>query len=205
MERQKWSYKHSLPIVEQLTIILLIVGYVVTFISGGLGGAYLTRRFELKDRKVQKEKEKVPDTILLEQIEDKQGFTPIGDGNHHVPKAYKRFLLTNTSSINIKKCKLIFEFDKFSAIANYKIITPKGKYQCLFVEGTKIKYVFEIKDFNKTNVIEFQFEQEILNITGEEKGVENFWAAFLVDCKGVELERRTKEQTQLLTGTIIEK
>jgi len=180
----------------ELHVIWLIVGFLITLISGGAMGALINRRFQVSDRKKAEEKAKTPETIRLEKIEDKQEFVPVGDGKHFVKRAFKQFLLTNTSSKDVEKCKLIFEFDKFSKIADYKIITPKGIYQCTLTENEKVKYTFTIKEFNKTNQIEFQFEQNIEN-QDEKEGFENFWDAFLVDCTGIELIKITKEHTKL--------
>lgn len=175
--------------MTQTQIILIVVGYFVTLISGGLMGARLNRYFQLKDRKENEEKEKKPDTITLEKIQDEQEFVPIGDGKHYVKKAYKKFLLTNTSSKNIDKCTIIFAFDKYSVIANYNVITPKGSYQCVLTEKEIVKHTFSIKEFNKQNKIEFSFEQDIQDIVNNEIGFENFWDVFLTDCTGFEIEK----------------
>lgn len=157
-------------------------------------GARLNRYFQLKDRKANEEKDKHPDKITLEKIQDKQGFIPVGDGKHYVKKAYKKFSLTNTSSKNIDKCTIIFAFDKYSIIANYDVLTPKGIYQCSLTEKETVKYVFSIKEFNKQNKIEFSFEQDIQEIDSNEIGFENFWDVFLIDCTGIEIEKITSEK-----------
>ena len=183
--------------MTQTQIILIIVGFFVTLISGGLMGARLNRYFQLKDRKENEEKEKQPDKITLEKIQDEQEFVPIGDGKHYVKKAYKTFLLINTCSKNIDKCTLIFAFDKYSIIANYNVLTPKGVYQCTLTEKETVKYVFAIKEFNKQNKIEFTFEQDIQELDNNEIGFENFWDVFLTDCTGIEIEKIASEQMTL--------
>lgn len=179
-----------------VNIIWLIFGFIITLISGGAMGAVLNRRYQINDRKKAEERAKDPFKIRLEKVEDKQEFIPIGDGKHFVKKAYKIFKLINVSGKNIEQCKLIFEFDKYSKIANHKIITPKGTYQCTLAEKEKVKYAFLIKEFNKTNSIEFRFEQNVENLR-EGNGFENFWDAFLVDCTGFELEKITLEENKL--------
>jgi hypothetical protein len=180
--------------MTQTQSIFIVVGYIVTLVSGGLMGAGLNRYFHLKDRRENEEKEKKPDILTLEKIQDEQEFVSIGDGKHYVKKAYKRFHLINSSSKNIDKCTIIFEFDKYSVIANCNALTPKGTYQCLLKEKENGKYVFAIKEFNKLNKIEFIFEQDIQEMIEDGIGFGNFWDVFLTDCTGFEIEKIASTQ-----------
>jgi hypothetical protein len=97
---------------------------------------------------------------------------------------------------------IIFEFDKYSIIGSHNVETPKGVYQWTLIEGIGSKYTFEVREFNRTNVIKFCFEQAVnYDQTSEGLGFMNFHDVFLMGCTGFGLEKIFPEQKRLASGS----
>lgn len=184
----------------EISAIKLVIGFVITLVSGGACGALLNRHFQLSDRKKNEEKEMLPEQITIKKVKDEQLFKPTGDGKHFVSIANKEFVLINTSKKDIPSCQLIFEFDKFSIIGNHWVMTPKGVYQCALSENQPTRYVFDIKEFNRQNEITFKFEQSVIyddNQKVEQGGFINFYDVFLLGCTGFELHKILDDTNKL--------
>lgn len=193
----------------EISVVKLVIGFIITLVSGGAAGALLNRYFQLSDRKKNEEKELTPEKITIEKVKDEQLFKPVGDGKHFVSMANKEFVLVNTSKKDIPSCQLIFEFDKYSVIGHYNVVTNKGVYQCELREQQPTKYVFDIKEFNRQNTITFKFEQSVTyELNGEQvdqNGFINFYDVFLLGCTGVELEKILDDTKKLPTIKVTEK
>lgn len=193
----------------EISVIKLVIGFVITLVSGGAAGALINRYFQISDRKKNEQKELTPEKITIEKVKDEQLFIPVGDGKHFVSMAHKEFVLVNTSKKDIPTCQLIFEFDKYSVIGKCNVVTPKGVYQCELREHQPTKYVFDIKEFNRQNSITFKFEQSVTyDQNGErvdQNGFINFYDVFLLGCTGIELEKKLDTTKKLPTINVTEK
>jgi predicted small secreted protein len=166
----------------EINYLLVVISSTISFVTGGAMGAVLNRYFLLKDRRRQKEIEKLPEKLTLKTIKETVishkpvNFEKIDCTNLN----YKEFVLRNNTIKDIESCEVIFEFDKESKIAKDETISKTGIDRIKKREQKQSEFVYELKHFNRTNEITFKFH--IANFSM------NFFSAVIDKCTGVELE-----------------
>lgn len=148
-------------------------GYIISFISGGLSGAFINRYFLLKDRAIKKL------TLKIEKEEVKSIIPVTINSKNFQNLIFKQFVLINTTKVDFDKIDIVFEFDKGSEIVKKEVSSKKhGKNKFEFTERKTSELVYHIKNFNRKQEILFIFE--IGNIT------ENFFCPIVDNC-GIEI------------------
>lgn len=170
------------------------VGYIFSFIGGGLAGAFVNRYFILKDRAIKKL------TLKIDKEETKS-IIPVTINNKEYQNVFhKKFTLINTTKEDFPSIDIVFEFDKGSEIVFKEVLSKKhGKNKFGFTERKSSELVYHIKNFNRKQEITFAFE--IGNIT------EGFFCPIVDNC-GIEINvihTQTKNQPSLPQTKIVNK
>lgn len=149
------------------------LGYLVSFISGGLAGAFINRYFIIKDRAIKKI------TLKVDREEVKSIIPVTINRRKYQNLIYKKFTLINTTNQDFPELDLVLEFDKNSEIIFKEVSSKKhgiNKFNCTERKSSEI--VYHIKNFNRKQEISFVFE--IANIS------ENFFCPIVDNC-GIEI------------------
>jgi len=162
--------------------LLVIISSAISFVTGGAMGTLINRYFLLKDRKKQKEVEKLPEKLTLKTIKETVlSHKPLKFENIDCSNlTYKEFILYNNTVKDIDSCEIIFEFDKESQIVKDETISKTGINKITKREQKPSEFVYELKHFNRTNEISIKFH--IANFSM------NFFSAVIDKCTGIELE-----------------
>ncbi len=146
--------------------VLIIIGFVVSFCSGGFAGAYYTRRQTLKDREAER---KLP-KLTLKTIQEKAtlGSTSI----------YKEFELINNTTIDVDSCEIVFEFDENAVIVKDETKSKQGT--------NKLEKNPEKQNLHKYTIVQLNREERVIFIFHIDKFSENKCRVF-INCKGVGL------------------
>ena len=150
------------------------VSYIITFCSGGLAGAMLTRIFTIKDRAIKKL------TLNIEEEEVKSIKPIIIEDKTYENLIYKKCTLKNSSKNDFPQLSVIFEFDKDSEIVKHKALSKKyGSNKFPFEFKKPSELVYHIQNFNRKQEVTFVFE--VGNISG------NLFCAVVDNC-GVDIQ-----------------
>ncbi len=144
---------------------------IVTFFSGGLAGAIFNHFVSKSKNKIQK----LNCFYIEDEIISKLPIS-FGDQTHNNLHS-KKFIINNSTNIDIGQIKIVFEFEPKSIVTKWKSYSkaghdiPKGK---IYSKQNQCEFI--IKNFNRTeeieiyleigNVEEDKFNVTELNITG---------------------------------------
>ena len=149
------------------------IGYIVSFISGGLAGAFANRIFFLRDKAIKKL------TLKVDSEEIKSIVPVIVNQRNYQNLICKKFTLINTTREDYPTLDVVFEFDKNSEIIFKEVSSKKhGKNKFQFTERKLSEIVYHITNFNRKQEISFVFE--VGNIS------ENFFCPIVDNC-GIEI------------------
>lgn len=170
------------------------IGYLISFLTGGLAGAIINRFFLLRDRAIKK-------ITLNVEKEEVRSIIPVTINNKSYKNLiYKKFTLVNSTKIDFESIDIVFEFDKGSEIVNKEVSSKKhGKNKFKFTERKPSELVYHIINYNRTQEIIFIFE--VANIT------ENFFCAIVDNC-GVEIvvvRKKGVNQPSISPSRIVDK
>lgn len=172
--------------MEQLIIIF-------PYLLGGIGGSVITWLISCWKNRIQK-----MNCLYLD--EDVMSKLPITSENGviHENIYTKKFHLVNTTNIDQKSFKIIFEFDASAKILKHSIISKGGnnRYKGRLLKDNE--YATTIKNFTRKDEVRFLFEianikDNVVNVTED-------------DCIGFKIvlqDKRTKKSPSKLT--IVEK
>lgn len=170
------------------------LGYIISFVSGGLAGAFVNRFFMLRDRAIKK-------LILHIKEEEVKSIVPILiSGKEYKNLIYKKFRLINSSGVDFPTIDIVFEFDTESSIIKKEVHSKKhgkNKFESTLRKDSEL--VFHLKNFNRDQEIDFIFE--VANIS------RNFFCAVVDNC-GVEIiikNSKNVRQSSLKTTEIVDK
>jgi hypothetical protein len=149
------------------------LGYVASFLGGGLAGALANRYFSLRDRAIKKL------TLKIEKEEVKSIIPITINSKPYHNLIAKKFTLINSTDKDFPELDIVFEFDKGSEIVFKEVTSPKhGRNKFDFTERKPSELVYHIKNFNRKQKVTFSFE--VANIT------ENFFCPMIDNC-GVDI------------------
>ena len=147
--------------------------YIIALLGGGLAGAFVTRYFVMRDRRLKK--------LALRTVrEEVRSIVPLTIKNKQFANlTYKEFILVNSTNQDFESLDLIFEFDKESEVVSEETHSKLGINKCDKAITKPSECTYVIKNFNRGQSIIFKFE--VAGIT------KNFFSA-VVDKTGVELD-----------------
>lgn len=149
------------------------IGYIISFLGGGLAGALLNRYFILRDRAIKKL------TLTVDREEVKSIIPVTLNQKTYQNLIYKKFTLLNSTNEDFKDLDVVFEFDKGSEIIFKEVSSKKhGKDKFNFTERKPSELVYHLKNFNRKQEVSFVFE--VGNIS------QNFFCPIVDNC-GIEI------------------
>lgn len=170
------------------------IGYIISFLSGGLAGAFINRYFLLRDRAIKKL------TLKVDREEVKSIIPVTINQKSYQNLIYKKFTLINTTNDDFPELDLVLEFDKNSEIVFKEVSSKKhGKNKFTCTERKPSEIVYHIKNFNRKQEISFIFE--VANIS------ENFFCPIVDNC-GIEItviRTSTVNQPSISPSKIVDK
>lgn len=131
---------------------------IIPYLLGGVGGAFITMLYNIWKTRIQK----MVCHYIDEDVMSKLPIT-VEEGITHNNIYTKQFLLINTTNIDHKEFRVIFEFDSSAKILKHTNISKAGtnKYKARLLKDNE--YSVAIKNFNRKDQVKFLFE--IANIT----------------------------------------
>ena len=145
------------------------LGYIASFLGGGLAGAFVNRYFSIRDRAIKKL------TLKIDKEEVKSIIPVTINQKVYQNLILKKFTLTNTTDKDFPELDIIFEFDKGSEITFKEVSSKKhGTNKFNFTERKPSELVYHIKNFNRKQEVSFSFE--VANIS------ENFFCPMVDNC-----------------------
>lgn len=167
--------------------------FVVTFLSGGLAGAFVKHLIDMYRNRIQKlECQFIEDDVISR--------LPVTfDTGQHQNLHSKKFIIKNTTNRDIESIKVVFEFEPQSIITKWRSYSkagqdiPKGritseKNECYFVlkyinRGEEVEVYFEIANIN----------QDVINVTE-------------MDCTGIKVKLTDRRRSRpIQTLKVVEK
>jgi len=187
---------------QETNYFMVAIPYIITLISGGAMGAFITRYFVLRDRKKDKEKSERPEFLTLKTIKESvvSHKPTIFDGNPCDNLIFKELVLENRTTKDVEHCEIIFEFDKDSQIIKEITKSKTGINSLPKRKQKDSEIVYELKHFNRTNKVTFEFHVSSFS--------KNFFSAVIDKCTGIEIEFieiDIVEQQSIPPGRIISK
>ncbi len=157
-----------------------IANYIIPFLSGGLAGSVLTIVYNKYVKKIQKMNCHLMDNEIISKI------PVVRDSETHNNIHYKEFHLMNTTNIDIKFFRIIFEFDADAKIIKQDTFCKSGKNKVKGRNQKSNEASFGIKNFNRQDKIKFYFD--IANITKNEFNVTE------TECLGFKIVTKDKRK-----------
>src|SRR3989339_860997 len=129
------------------------LGYIISFISGGLAGTFAARYFFIKDRKIQF-------LILKTTHQEVKSILPIVvNGQTYQNIIYKKMILINKTNQDQPQIDIVFAFDKNSKLVSHCCTSKVFGKNCYKNTVRSInEIVFHITNFNRKKEITFEFE-----------------------------------------------
>jgi hypothetical protein len=131
---------------------------IIPYLLGGIGGAFITMLFNMWKTRIQK----MECHYINEDVMSKLPITA-EEGITHSNIYTKQFLVINTTNIDHKEFRLLFEFDSSAKILKHTNISKSGanKYKSRLLKENE--YSVAIKNLNRKDQVKFVFE--IANIS----------------------------------------
>ena len=130
---------------------------MINFFSGGLAGSLFTILYSKHKNKVQKMK-------CINVVDNAISTIPIQKESEEYDNIHsKEFYLKNTTNIDIKSFKIIFEFDDSSKIIKNSTMCKSGRNKAKIKKNKPNEVVFTVKDFGRNDNIRFFID--VANVT----------------------------------------
>lgn len=126
-----------------------VIGYGVSFLSGGLAGAVLNHIIVNYKNRVQK-------MHCYYLVDDVQSKIPVVIDNTQYDNMHlKKYQLMNTTNRDIEQFSVRFVFDQGAVINDFSSHTKKGESKSnIVVLGSKNECTLKVKDFNRKDKVD---------------------------------------------------